>query len=75
VGFEIGAVGVAPAAQERGSHGWRLDVAGVGAAIPLGVDDEGVVAGTARAPDPVEGTGAGAAGGFTANWVPVTTVT
>lgn len=73
VGLGTGAVGVAPAGHARGSHGWRFEVAGDGAAIAAAV---GAV--VAVVPDVDEGEepfATGVDGALTANWVPVTTVT
>lgn len=74
VGLGIGAVGTAPALQERGSHGASFDVVGLGVAIApevdgvdvIGVDVDGVAA---------VGLVGLEGGALTANWVPVTTVT
>jgi hypothetical protein len=70
-----GAVGVAPAGHARGSHGARLGLEAFGASIAPedveveGDDDVGVVV-----LPPLVGV-VELAGAFTANWVPVTTVT
>jgi hypothetical protein len=83
VAFGTGAVGCDPAGHERGSHGWSSDVAEDGAAIDavgavvgvvVGVVDLDVDGGDVVEP-PATGALAGGEGAFTANWVPVTTVT
>jgi hypothetical protein len=72
VRFGTGAVGVDPAGHDLGSHGWSLEEAVDGEAI----DADGVAVEMVGGPAVVEPPAADAvAGAFTANWVPVTTVT
>jgi hypothetical protein len=76
VGFSAGTVGVAPAGHARGSHGSSPAVAAFGVAMAPDAPEGAVVVvvGTV-APADVLGLTDVAAGGLTANWVPVTTVT
>jgi hypothetical protein len=76
VGLGTGEVGMAPAGHAWGSHCWSFEVVGDGAAIEAEAGEVvAVVEGGVGEDEALGAPVVGAAGAFTVNWVPVTTVT